>query len=259
MYEKKPSPRHVLKFGNERVDTFASLIERLDLKSPYRSTVPLLAYWNHPATAFPSFCAATGVPKHDDGEVSFSFEFNVPPVAGRGRPSCTDIMIRDRFLAIAVEGKYKEPPYETTRVWIRSPVEPNRKLVLNGWLRLINNATDASLEIAQLLDFPYQLIHRTASACSQLVERPTVVYHCFDPSDELSEYYRRILQAFGRIINAPDRIAFFFYATTMKKNDAYRSLELRWDNGERDLAAEVRKLLINAQIATFCDPVVVGF
>jgi hypothetical protein len=149
-----------------------------DLDSPRRSTVPLVAYWRDPLARFTQLLPQLGL--HAAEPPKFSFEHRVSVAAGRGKPSYTDLMIVAPQVVIAIEAKYTEPAYETVKAWLREPRDQNRCTVLAGWLGLIDKVTAVSLTIDSVLDLPYQLVHRAASACFSLATHRAVLYQVFD-------------------------------------------------------------------------------
>jgi len=220
-----------------------------DLASPSRSTVPLLAYWSGLEQRFADFAAALGI-EWQDTEV-FGFEYTVPVQQGKGKASYTDLMLLSRYRSIAIEAKYTEPPYLIVRDWLGSSPSSNRESVLTGWLSLINSSTGSVLEISDVLDCTYQLIHRTASACELHKQGQTVIYQCFDPTQKLMDYYYLQLSHLSRLINRPERISFFLFAVSLLKSSEYQRLQDAWTAGNRDLSTEVRQGLILQSLLDF--------
>lgn len=150
-----------------------------------RSSIPLVDYWRTPKPNLDALSDALGWPRLTSAELSF--ERQVPVVEGRGKASFTDLMIISDAGTIAIEAKYTEPPYESVETWLTLGVAANRELVLRGWLARIGEVTGVVLTAQQVESLPYQLIHRTASACSLPSPRHAVVYQVFDPAHV--EYY----------------------------------------------------------------------
>lgn len=243
-----------LLFSREPIGDFKSLLQRLDLKSPRRSTVPLLAYWLDYTHTFASFCNALGLLLAEKDQAWLSFEFKVRPPAGRGKVSCTDLMVWSSAWAVAIEAKHKEPAYEVVQEWLGWPRKPNRVNVLGGWLKLIENATGTTLSIDDVVDLPCQLIHRTASVCSLPGKRHLVLYHCFDPSPQMEKYYRSRLESFARRIAAPKKIEFVFLSTTFHQTERYTKLVADWQKRRHpDVTASVRKIILDGEVGTFTD------
>ena len=225
-----------------------------DLASPYRSTVPLLAYWSTMEQRLPAFLAALGI-ESQDHEAS-AFEYTVPVQAGTGYSSQTDLMLLLRSQAIAIEAKYTEPPYEVVGDWLGSSPPHNREVVLTGWLTLINRATDSDLDIPDVRDCTYQLVHRTASVCETGKPALAVVYQCFDPTDEHLDHYYRQLSLLSGLINKPQCLSFFLHGVGLQKSSTYTKLQADWDAGNRDLSFEVKHGLISRPLMDFDVPII---
>lgn len=247
-----------LRYKSKTIPTFEALVDKpFDLKSPCRSTVPLLAYWSDFNARLVEFGNAINLPISKDALLNF--EYTISPTQRRGKASHTDLMILDRSSAIAIEAKYTEPEYESVLDWLGNPVTKNRMLVLEGWLKSISKAIGCELTADNVQDFAYQLIHRTASACHAGVEHRAVVYHCFDPVEPLRQYHYDQLQSLAALVAAPEKLSFYLYITTLSKTVEYAQLQADWlrHTPKPDLSAAVRKLLKERKVAAFSDPVVV--
>lgn len=225
-----------------------------DLASPFRSTVPLLAYWADPTLRLSEFTAALQI---DEVAVSeLAFEYMVPVEAGTGKESHTDLMLRSQPRTVAIEAKYTEPKYQTVRDWLGPAASANRTLVLGGWLSLIKQATGSALEVPDVLDCTYQLVHRTASACQPGSREQSVVYLCFDHTDRLLDHHLDQLSCLSHLIRRPERISFCLFAVGLKKTPEYQALQDAWTAGCRDLSAEVKDGLISRALLEFGVPIV---
>ena len=97
------------------------------------------------------------------------------PATGRaiGRPSMSDAMLLGAHLRIAVEGKWTEPhfgAYQTVEDWLREGRANGRSRrpdVLEAWIAEVRaaGALRRGVTPESLAGVPYQLVHRTASAC----------------------------------------------------------------------------------------------
>src|SRR5687768_8328858 len=94
-------------------DWFASLVEasKSDLKSPDRSTVPLLAAWRDFSRSLDELSQALNRSLAEPAQLSF--EHAVSVAEGKGKSSFTDLMITTAVEAVALEAKYREPEYAT--------------------------------------------------------------------------------------------------------------------------------------------------
>lgn len=239
-----------LKLGKGDIPDFASLISAYpaeELASPTRSTVPLLAFWAQPESRFAELNARLGL--SEPGTPQFCFEFPVPVQQGSGKSSFTDLMILGASAAVAIEGKFTEPPYETVQAWLGNPASENRQEVLAGWLQLIAKAVGVNLSNATVGGYPYQLIHRTASACSPSASHRWVVYQLF--SDERLTYYRSHLENLCHQLGGPSALRFGLLVTPPELTPEYVGLKARWASGERDLSREVRSGLLSGGFFKF--------
>lgn len=248
-----------IRYMSEVVCDFNALVDKpFNLESPCRSTVPLLAYWADFTQRLAHFGQSLQLPIPADA--SLTFEYTVSPIRGRGKASHTDLLIQSAPLAIAEEAKYTEGNYDAVSTWCGSPPSRNKVDVLEGWLEMINRVTGGQLVARQVQSIAYQLIHRTASACSINADRRAVVYHYFDPTDRKREYYRKQLRAFADLFAAPKRVSFYLYETPLVKTAAYVQLQARWlRNKKQDFSDDVRRLLKCRDVATFGEPVVTRF
>jgi hypothetical protein len=155
-----------LAYKNEFVADFNSVVDSFnsaEFKSPRRSTVPLLLYWKDYPKRFQKLFKHLSIKKQPN--LTACFEYKVPVQLGRGKASYTDLMLLSDQIAIAIEGKYTEPRYETVKTWLGSPQSENKIKVIKGWIGLIEEEIGKSLNYQDFYDFAYQLVHRMASVC----------------------------------------------------------------------------------------------
>jgi len=195
-----------------------------DLNSPRRSTVPLLAYWHDRIPRFGRLLHQLGLETSTPPKLSF--EHPVGVAAGHGKSSITDLMIIAASTVIAIEAKYTEPMYETVRAWLGQPPQQNRCTVLGGWLSLINKATATSLTMNSVLDLPYQLVHRTASACFSQATHRAVLYQVFDAAHR-DRYLDELRKLRALAPEAP--LALGVLLSPAVPSDSYLALCASWD------------------------------
>lgn len=232
-----------LKYGDAPVSCFNELLDKYPLNqfnSPRRSTVPLLAYWKNNQRCRDFLWHLDIEPQEN---LTLSFEYEVPVQAGRGYPSCTDLMIESDRLVLAVEAKYTEPDYEIVCNWLRDPPQPNRIDVLEGWLALINQTTGSQIKAGDVLGIAYQTIHRAASACFPLTGEVGVtrfiVYQMFDVSDKKVKKIVNDLAALNKMMPST-ALHLACLAVPTEKKPAFNALAERWDRGmERNLSHDV--------------------
>jgi hypothetical protein len=222
------------------VTTFGDLLEKYgptEFDSPFRSTVALLSYWRHAETRLPEFASALGAPLGDSAELEF--EYQVPVQRGRGKPSCTDLMIQSADAAVAIEAKSTEPRYENVRTWLRGESEGNRTAVLDGWLELLSSMAAAPLTRQQVETLPYQLVHRAASACQPKAKGRWLVYHLFSASRDTANEYQADLWTLRTLLgSAPLEIRLVW--SERRPTPRFAELSARWRSGEHNLRAPVK-------------------
>jgi len=228
-----------LEYKNTPVSDYNSLIEsypKSEFDSPFRSTVPFLYFWKNIKERLDDYLGWLGL--KISHTVTASFEFLVDVQRGKGRPSQTDLMVIFDEYTITIEAKYTEPRYECVQNWLRK--SQNRILVLEGWLDLIHSAIGKSnIKAIDIVDLPYQLIHRCASACFPNVAHRTLIYQCFDLDQEKEQYYKSQLQSLNQILNKPDNLNFIVLNIPLLKSSEYIDLQNRWNRGERKMYRDV--------------------
>src|SRR5690606_13238748 len=82
----------------------------------------------------------------EKGNNKYIFEYEVPVCVdyGKGRASCTDLIIENEKSCYAIEAKRTEPKYETVEKWKGN--SKNKEKVLDWWLNLIEETTSVKIE-----------------------------------------------------------------------------------------------------------------
>ncbi len=239
-----------LHFGTAQVSDFRALVESFRAEtfaSPLRSTVPLLDFWRVPELRLEEFSRTIGIERIDSAKLFF--EFPVPVRRGRGKPSFTDLLILGENVAIAVEAKFTEPPYQDVRSWLGPTPTVNRIAVLEGWLELAREVTGCRMERADVPDLPYQLIHRTASACSLEAPRRIVVYQTFGGA--VSSHYIEALSALLNLVGADGSLGFRLVRCAFQPSPEWTVLKARWESRESGLAEPIRRALLRDSLFSF--------
>lgn len=205
-----------------------------EFSSPFRSTIPLIILYKD----FPEFLNPFGIA----GE--YIFEYETKPKKGIGRASCSDLVGYDSKTCLVVEAKRTEPPYDLVEKWYDG--SKNRKLVLEGWLEYINEYSGKNIKITDIMDIPYQAIHRIASACSMKKDVTRLAYFLFDLNDKEESYYKDVLRKLKRIIG--NSVIYNYCLYKIEKHPLQGELEQRWMNGERNLEKEVKKGIIDSKL-----------
>jgi hypothetical protein len=215
-----------------------------EFESGTRSTLPLLEYWRDSERALEEMRRNLGVALVD---ASLKLEHRTPVQGGRGKASHTDLMIDAQDVAVAVEAKFNEPPYETVAEWSGTAPTSNRQDVLGGWLRLIAAKSGVELSSEQVAPLPYQLIHRAASACAMSQGRAIIVYHLFG-ADHV-QYYRESMKALADACHT-DRLRFVLLESPATQVSEYSALLGRL-NADPRRAALIRNAMLEAPAYSF--------
>jgi hypothetical protein len=206
-------------------------------KSPRRSTVPLLAHWRDADRRITELFTLIKI--SIPNSVKLDFEHEVPVQKGRGRPSCTDLMILAENVTIAVEAKFTESRYDDVLTWLGQTPNQNKINVLSGWLGLLGLPTYNEIDTDTIKTLPYQLIHRAASACSIAAQIHCLVYQIFDTSAADIQSYINDLEALAAALKGSSKLRIYLIPCSLKRSNKYAQLEKRWDSGDRDLHSEV--------------------
>lgn len=196
-----------------------------EFSSPFRSTIPLLIL----VKDFPALLKPFGV----DGDLIFEYE--TKPKYGIGKPSCSDLICVNENACLVIEAKRTEPKYTLVKKWLDG--SENKKAVLTGWLDFINAYAKKTIVITDVLDIPYQAIHRVASACAMKKNVTKIAYFIFDPTADMEHYYKSILISLKRLIG--NSIEYYYCFYNLDKSSTQTDLERRWTGGERNLGKEV--------------------
>lgn len=242
-------PQLKMRYKKSDVKDFEELLRQYpeaELRSPLRSTVPLLAYWRDPAIGLDRLSTSLGEAFSDP--VELLFEHQVPVKAGTGKASHTDLMIRTPTQTVAIEAKYTEPGYESVSAWRKKSTGDNRDKVLRGWLKLINDTLHSSLTVKNAEDSTYQLIHRTASACEGSAAVRIVAYQCFDCDSRERKQYLDQMRRLKGLIGNQTNLRFVFLECKLERTAQYENLLRRWRNKSKDLEPAVRKGLSEGKL-----------
>jgi len=223
---KTVKPQH-LYFDKEPVTDLSDALlcyPAKEFRSPTRSTVPLLAMLKDGREIMNSVLAET----YMNADSVLHLEFTVPPQKGRGIPSHTDLMVKYKEYALAVEAKWTEPRYETVAEWRKEGTNPdNRRLVMEEWLCLLQPHAERKLELDDFNDTVYQMVHRAGSACYK-VEMPRLAYLHFTPDRSgkgaTSEQYQSDLKHLKAVLGNPPKFSFYLIEVEIKSNVAFERI-----------------------------------
>ena len=176
-----------IKMREEQPSSIEQIIDRYpsnEFNSITISTIPLLdVFFNHDMVKLLEL-------KEDDAE--YIFEYTLSPKKGKGKASCTDLMILGENINYCIEAKRTEGRYETVEKWLQKDNSKgnNRQTVLEGWLEYINQDLTLINILEEIKDIPYQMIHRLASACyvHNKTNTPTeLIYLIFESENQSTD------------------------------------------------------------------------
>ena len=219
-------------FKNRKLESVNDIYESFnknEFKSPFRSTIPLISLFKNNQDLNLNIDELK-----NESVVKYTFEHETKVKKGKGLPSCTDLMIEFENYCLAIESKRTEPAYETVEKWLKDI--PNRYLVLDGWLEILNSNLKLNIEIKDVSSLPYQLVHRVASAFLS-EKKPMVLYIGFDLDERKENYYLESLTKFSNILQ--QKVDIYFYCYSIEKFDEQNLLEKDWNSGNRDLSTRI--------------------
>ncbi len=197
-----------------------------EFHSPTRSTVPMLSMLIHQRATFNVIFTDLGMPAESD----VYLEYTVRQELGRGNASHTDAMLISGDNALAIEAKWTEPMYDCVRKWIsKGKDEANRRLVLDGWLQLLQQRVDKKLTPTDFESSIYQMVHRAASAAAA-GKNPKLAYLLFKPSPDpraaTTNAIKNQLALLWSALGSPSNFPFYVVEITLTEEEAYQPLKL---------------------------------
>ena len=212
----------------------------LEFDSPTRSTVPLLMCWRDSGKRARELSKPLGF--RLSNRVSLDFEYRVPAQRGKGKASCTDLMMNTGDTSLAIEAKWTEERYETVSKWLeKGPNPENSREVLEGWIDLLGRGSSKKPKAVDMLELPYQLVHRAASACFPDSKNLWLIYQLFDMTSQKYDVYLRDLRKFADVLEPGRSLKICVAAYRIERTRRQTELERRWtDSGERHLHEPVR-------------------
>jgi len=195
-----------------------------EFASPFRSTVPLLAWLKHEQASVCSLFRELGMP----ADCTLHLEYTVDPPKGKGRASHTDLMVLAGDSSLAIEAKWTEPRYEKVGKWLGEGTNKNKRDVLDGWLGLIQEKTGRNYRASDFSDAVYQMVHRAASACKSGTN-PRLAYLIFEPSHEpftaSTQQIEDDLQHFWNKLGKPQKFPFYLIKQHLEPTKVFDILE----------------------------------
>ena len=172
--------------------------------SPKTSSIPLADFWHPERNTLQKedLFQRIGLGYINQQKADYCFEYPTPAYKNResgktlaySKSSMTDLMILFKGdVRITIEAKYTEYVKEDEYTPILNDwynKAKHRKAIIQCWIDYINNSGCGAITSAEELlinrpEFPYQFLHRTASACF-MCRRPILVYQLFYDNDQSS-------------------------------------------------------------------------
>lgn len=160
------------------------------------STVPLLSYWKSMSKRISKYRRRLNI---NLSSPKICFEYPTNSYANN-MPSYTDVCLFDDKKAIFIEAKFKELLYTNIRGWYTG--SNNRKKVLEHWLNRINGYLKNNIQINEIKEFDYQMLHRISSGCDKNFNRANIIYQIFVDNNFNNEaIYRKELNKYKKLFS----------------------------------------------------------
>jgi hypothetical protein len=237
--------------------SFLTLLPKFEagaFASPFRSTVPLIAFAKDNWSGFKKLLSTCGLSE----DVEVHFEFKVKSPKGNGKPSHTDAMVLSATHACAVEAKWTEPRYDTVekRLKRKDPKDPegvNAREFVEGWLERLQPFAMKPLRLNDFSMAVYQMVHRAASA-SAMSRSPSLIYLHFEfeggSGGASTDQYHTDLTYLHNLLGQPLNFPFHLVEVGIKPTSAFSALEhLKKGSPETDLT--VRSALLSGMLFEF--------
>lgn len=234
-------------YKNKRTENITSFLDSYrsgEFKSPFRSTIPLVVLFKKNKFEIGFF-----LQENEVNEARYIFEHETPVKKGVGKPSCSDLLISTNDSSILIEAKRTEGYYEKVGSWVGN--NKNRNDVLSGWIEYINDCTHSDFTKDHSMNFPYQMVHRIASACALKKKNTNVIYLGFDLNDRMVDYYKNNLNAIKHLLNGSVHMYLITYSLIKQKEQM--RLESEWERGARNLSVNVKEGIIKDELMDFND------
>jgi hypothetical protein len=232
------------------IDDALPLYERDEFASPSRSTVPLISLLKHGGEVWTTITKelSAAAPSGD-----IHLEFTVKSPLGRGKASHSDVMLVQGNRAVAFEAKWTEPQYDHVSKWLLGGDDPeNRRLVMSGWLSLLQPHSTRTLHLEDFGTAIYQMVHRAASACN-VGSVPALAYIQFCPLPNGCDPDVMLMNDLSRLhglLGTPDQFPFWLVEVVAQPTETFETIR-GLTRGLPDTASEVHRALSNGPLFEF--------
>lgn len=209
------------------------------LRSPTRSTVPLLDMVLHAPSQLLSIVAGCGA----EPQSEFRFEYEVRSGSEAARPSQTDLMVLGKSSAVAVEAKWTEPAYESVATRLKRRTKgraddhseqakaldrEHQEAEVGAWLARLQPLASEPLTTIGMADVVYQMIHRAASAVATGLS-PSLLYLHFHDAEigqgaTADEYKSDLGRLYGKL-GRPLGFSFYVATQPIERTAAFGTIE----------------------------------
>ena len=263
-------------FDTEAVPDFTALCGKFasnSFQSPYRSTVPLLSLVEHSRQDWNALLESWGAPT----DATVHVEYCVPSANSSGNPSQTDALLISDTAVWAVEAKWTEPRYPTVakrltqqprydtmeeRLSRREADLADAKEAVNGWLAHLNQFAERPLQLKDVSDVVYQVLHRAASACAVATARscePHLIYLHFHPSPSknsaTTSQYKSDLGDLHSLLGSPANLKFAVVEMPLQPTPAFDLIK-DLDKRSRATSVKVARALGQGPLFNFGTPTI---
>jgi len=239
-----------LMYKGSRVNSLADIItafSKSEFESHTRSTVPFLQFWRSPGERIKELTSHLKINASESAV--FDFEHKVPVKKGRGKASHTDLKVISDNFSLTIEAKYLEDRYDTCSRWLKDTKTPeNKKMVLEGWIDMLNEAASRKISLNDVLELPYQMIHRAASACHNSKNKQVLIYQLFDANDKKRNIYIDDLKRLSELMGKDSKLIIYYVDCLIEKTILWQNLSNKWIDGARDLSNETIAGLKNGDL-----------
>jgi len=261
-------------FDTEALPDFTALCGKFasnSFQSPYRSTVPLLSLVEHSRKDWNALLESWGAPT----DATVHVEYCVPSANSGGNPSQTDALLISDSAVWAVEAKWTEPRYATVakrltqqprydtveeRLSRRDADLAGAKEAVNGWLAHLNQFARQPLQLKDVSNVVYQVLHRAASACAVATARgyqPHLIYLHFHPSPSkdsaTTTQYKSDLGDLHSLLGSPANLEFAVVEMPLQATPAFELIK-DLDKRSRATSAKVAEALRLGPLFNFGKP-----
>ncbi|MFZ0951418.1 MAG: hypothetical protein WAN17_04075 [Candidatus Sulfotelmatobacter sp.] len=172
---------------------------------------------------------------------------------GRGKASHTDVMLIQGDRAVAFEAKWTEPQYDQVSKWLVGGDDPeNRRLVMSGWLSLLQPHSTQTLRLENFGSAIYQTVHRAASAC-YAGHKPMLAYIQFCPLANGCHPDVILMSDLSRLhclLGAPEEFPFWLVEVVAKPTEKFETIR-GLTRGSPETAKQVHRALCNGPLFEF--------